>query len=144
MLTAAEYLDQRLENQRKYHSKRSGESQKRYRLYRIIIIILSAIVTLVSGWMEQYAWLAYVSGACGAFIAIFEGMLGLYDYQNNWVESRTASEGLKRERFLFETGAGPYEGLPEKESFHLLVKRTEDLLGGEVKKWAEDEADAGN
>jgi hypothetical protein len=143
MLTAAEYLDQRLENQRKYHSKRSGESQKRYRLYRIIIIILSAIVTLVSGWMEQYAWLAYVSGACGAFIAIFEGMLGLYDYQNNWVESRTASEGLKRERFLFETGAGPYEGLPEKESFHLLVKRTEDLLGGEVKKWAEDEADAG-
>ena len=67
-------------------------------------------------------------------VAIVAGVLGLYQFQENWVKYRSTSETLKHERFLFLTRTAPYDA---DDPFHLLVQRVEALTSEEHSKWAQ-------
>jgi len=131
-----EYLEKRLENQRKWYSKKSGINKKWYRYFQLTQLVMAALVTL-SG-MFAYLEIEYLSfiivPVLGALIAIVSGILGLYKFQENWTGYRTTSEALQQEKHLFLTKTAPYH---DEDAFNLLVNRVESLISQENTKWGD-------
>ena len=75
----------------------------------------------------------FIIGALGAAVAILSGMLGFFKFQEKWINYRTTSEQLKKEKYLYETGTEPYN--QAGKSFNLLVKNCEALISGENTEW---------
>ena len=69
-------------------------------------------------------------------IAIIAATLGLYRFQEHWIEYRTTCESLKKEKFLFLTGSEPYSSDPATK-IQLLVRRVETLISKENTDWAQ-------
>ena len=69
-------------------------------------------------------------------VALIAGALGLYQFENHWIEYRTTSESLKKEKFLFLTESEPFDKAPD-ENYQLLVQRVETLISKENTNWAQ-------
>ncbi|MCB0586596.1 MAG: DUF4231 domain-containing protein [Phaeodactylibacter sp.] len=54
-------------------------------------------------------------------------------YQENWIQYRTTAEALKRETYLYKTGAAEYR--QEKATFPLFVQRIEAIIEGDTSNW---------
>ena len=52
-------------------------------------------------------------------------------YGDQWKNYRSTEQFLGREKFLFQTGEGPYRTMEEQESFLLLVERCEAQISAE-------------
>jgi len=134
-MNEAEYLENRLDNQIDWYSKKSAVNKKYFRSCQVILLVLATLITL-SGTFdgEEFYWVAYTLPFLGASIAIISGLLGFYKFQENWLEYRTVSESLKHEKFLFLTKSEPYH---EDKAFGLLVNRVETLLSKENTNWSQ-------
>lgn len=76
-----------------------------------------------------------VVGLIGVGIAIITASLGLYQFEQNWIEYRTTCESLKKEKYLFLTKTEPYDAVDE--NLALLVRRVEMLVSKENTNWAQ-------
>lgn len=134
-MTQEEYLQQRVDDQFNWLDRKSIWNQSRYKRLRGIVLVISVLIPLISGWIEKFPELAYAVGIGGAVIAICEGLISLNKYQENWTAYRGTAEALKRERLLFLTNTGPYTN--KEKAFPLFVQRIENLLGAENEQWLE-------
>ena len=128
-----QYIKDRVDDQFNFFDKKSESSQNKYRTWRVILIILSVSIpflTLLTDWNQQ---IRYAVAGAGVLIAAIEGFLGLYKFQEDWVNNRKAAESLKREKFLYLTKSGDYKG---EGAFELFVSRIENILAQENKSWA--------
>ena len=71
----------------------------------------------------------------GAITAIAVSAQSLFKWQDNWLKFRRTSEGLERERFLYQTRTGPYRGLDEDDVLFTLTARVEAMLSEEHTEW---------
>lgn len=133
-ITSAEYLQQRLEDQIDWYSNKSSLCQCRYKVIRIVEIVASAIIPLLSGMGEKVPYGPWIIGLLGVTIAIATAVSSLFKYHENWIQYRSTSEALKHEKFLFLAGAAPYDG---ENSFHVLVQRVEGLISNENTTWTQ-------
>ena len=133
MMDEKQYIKDRVDDQFNFFDKKSESSQRKYRVWRVILIILSVSIpflTLLTEWQQN---IKYIVAATGVLIGAIEGFLGLYKFQEDWVNNRKAAESLKREKFLFLTKAGAYKN---EGAFDLFVSRIEGILSQENKNWA--------
>lgn len=130
-----EYLDDRLEDQINWYDNKSSINKRWFRRCQLIQLVMAALITL-SGVMNdtENEWIPYVVPALGAVIAIVSGVLGLYKFQENWLEYRTTTESLKHEKYLYLTNSEPYN---TEEPLNLLVSRVETLISKENTNWAQ-------
>jgi hypothetical protein len=129
-----EYIKERLDNQIEWYDGKSVKSQKWFKRLQVIVIIAAAMIPFLSGYMtESTPYLKFVIGALGIVIAAITAILGLYQFQENWLEYRTTCETLRHEKYLFLTGAAPYNA---EQPFLLLVERVESLISKENTNWA--------
>lgn len=132
-IAQAEYLKDRLDGQINWYDKKSVANQKAFKRLQVLIIVASATIPFLSGFMDENSlWLKIVIGLLGLAIATATAILGLYQFQENWLEYRTTCETLRHEKYLFLTGASPYD---EEEPFLLLVERIEGLISKENTNW---------
>ncbi len=134
-MNESEYLEDRLDHQIEWYGRKAGRNQWWYRRLRVLEIAAAASIPFLAGLVtaeEDPAVLAV--GILGIVVAVVAGVLGLFQFQENWVKYRSTAETLKHERFLFLTRTTPYGG---EDPFHLLVKRVEGLTSEEHTKWAE-------
>ena len=131
-----EYLEERLVGQMKWYGKKSAANKKWYRQGQLAQIVLASLITL-SGIFphEEFPWVFYAIPLMGAMIAIISGVLGLYKFQENWIEYRTTAEALKQERYLFLTKSEPYN---VDGALVTLVSRVEALLSKENNNWVQN------
>ena len=128
-----QYIKDRVDDQFNFFDKKSEASQNKYRIWRVILILLSVSIpfmTLMTEWDQQ---IKYIVAFAGMLIAAIEGFLSLYKFQEDWVNNRKAAESLKREKFLYLTKAGDYK---KEGAFDLFVSRIENILAQENKSWA--------
>jgi hypothetical protein len=132
----AQYLEDRLEDLIKWYDRKSGINKKAYQRSQFAQVVLASLITL-SGVLgsTNLPWITLVVPTLGAAIAIISGSLGLYKFQENWLEYRTVSESLKHEKYLFLTKCEPYDG---DKPFKLLVNRVEHLISSENSNWAQN------
>jgi hypothetical protein len=132
-MTEQEYIEQRLDDQEQWYSKKSSWNQRWYKRLRFIEIVLAAGVPFFTSLISKdMAFMTYVVSALAFVIAAVSGLMAMEKFQENWVDYRSAAETLKREKFLFLTKSAPYDG---PDPFHTLVQRVEEILARENATW---------
>ena len=128
-----DYFKDRLDNQIDWYDRKSIQSQKWFKRLQVIVIVSSATIPFLSGYMDETTlYLKIVVGLLGLVIAAITAVLGLYQFQENWLEYRTTCETLRHEKYLFLAKSSPYN---EEEPFLLLVERIEGLISKENTSW---------
>lgn len=131
-----QYSLERIDDQITWLEKKAAHNQSRFKMLRIIQLVFSAsipfMVALISDGTHVLKW---VSGGFGVAITICEGLQALYKYQELWMQYRSTAEALKKEKYLFLSKAGKYEGA--SNPFPLLVVEVESILSNENLQWKE-------
>ena len=135
-MDSATYMASRVEDQITWMEGKSKWNQTRYKTIKVIEIIAAALVPLLAGYQtdvkDTRSTLGIIIGSLGILIVILTSLRQLYKYQENWLTYRTTLEALKREKFLFETGAMPYN---DNLAFQKFVINVESLLAKENESW---------
>ena len=129
-----EYLEQRLDHQINWYSKKSASNQTAYKRLRLIEIIAASSIPLLAGYSQKSEYIGITIGVIGLIVAVIAGIVSLYRFQENWNEYRASAESLKQEKYLYLARVEPYDG---DQAFELLVHRVEALLKSETTGWAQ-------
>ena len=132
MISADEYIEQRLNDQAGWYDRKSSENQRWFKRLRFTEIVAAAIIPLLSGFAGESLAIKIAIGALGVVVAVIASLLALLHLQEHWITYRANAEALKTEKFLFLTQTQPYE---KEDAFHLLVQRVEALLSKENTGW---------
>ncbi len=128
-----DYIKQRIDSQLQWYESKSLWNKVWYRRLKIVEILSSVLIPFLSGLMAEGGLAISISiGILGILIALIEGILYLYKFQDNWMEYRQAAEFLKREKLFYLTKSGPYEGSPKLQA---LVTRIESYTEQENQAW---------
>jgi hypothetical protein len=128
-----EYLENRLEDQILWYDDKAVWNQKWFKRLQVIVIAAGALVPFISGLAPgEDLWGKVLVGSLGVVIVALTAVLGLYKFQENWIQYRITSESLKREKHIFLAGVEPYAG---GDAFNLLVERVESLISSEHTNW---------
>lgn len=128
-----EYLQNRVDDQIAWYDSKSASNQRWFRRLRIIEIVAAALIPLLAGYAD-WDVVKIVVAFLGLVIAVIAGVLGLFQYQENWTAYRSTCESLKQEKYLFLTKTEPYD---HKDPFPLFVQRVEGLMAKEHSAWAQ-------
>lgn len=132
------YLAKRVDDQIAWYEKKSKFNQDRYKLLKIIVIILSVSIPFLTGLINSETdILKIVVGVAGVIIAGVESILFLNKYQDLWLKYRLTAELLKREKIIFATQSGIYEN--KSNAFKLFVNRAEAIMSEENSAWLESQ-----
>jgi len=134
-----EYLSQRVDDQIKWYEEKSQSNQSWYKRLKLIELVASVTIPFFTGLIgSNYGsskTLIILVGVLGIVIALIEGALHLYKYQENWIEYRKSAEFFRREKLLYLTGAAHYKDNPNK--LQTLVERIETYGQNENQSWSE-------
>ena len=129
--TNAPRTQERLEDQIAWYDRKSSWNQRWFKAFKVVQIIAGALIAFFAPLREGA--LRYVTGILGVVVVILESLQGLYQFQHYWIQYRTTSEGLKREKYLWLAKAGPYASAERPDA--LLAERVEALLSQEHAGW---------
>jgi hypothetical protein len=128
------YLTSRVDDQLRWLSHASKVNKRTFLSLRLFEIVLGTSITIISPYAASLPWGPSAIAMAGGGIALSGGWLALNRNQENWVRYRSLSESLKREKYLFLTGAPPYD--VEQTSFATFVTTSEALMLDERAGWA--------
>ena len=126
------YLDERLQAQIDWHERKSAWNQRMFKRLQIVLIVAGALLPFAAGFQQTVPELAWATGLLGVLVAVVTGLLGLYRFQELWVDYRLTAEALQQEKYRFVTSVPPYDA---GNRFALLVARVESLLAEQTAQW---------
>jgi len=116
----------RLESQINWHQDKSRKSRKKHKLMQFFQVTMAiSIPAIVHIDLSITKW---IISLFGALIAILESMQYMNQYEVIWISHREIAERLKREKFLFLSAAGHYQGLEEIDTLKHLAERVEEIV----------------
>ena len=127
------YLEERLEEQRKWHSSKATMNKKRYYTTEIITLTTGSLIPVINV-LNFPGPVRLISALLAATGVISAGIAKLCKYQENWLNFRAVAEALKREKELYEHQIGDYE-LDSGKRQKLLVERVEEILASTTAKF---------
>ena len=93
---------ERLEDQIGWYDLKSASCQRWYKQLKITEIAFAAVIPLLAAFNLPHALI--VTGILGVFVTIFEGLLQVNQYHENWIRYRSACDALKHEKILLPGG----------------------------------------
>ena len=130
-LRPKEYIEERLNNQLRYYDKTAGKGKKRYLQSRFVSVVAAALVPVCVNLDFQY--MDYVTTVLSVLVVLLVSLESVFHFREQWVNSRSTSEALRKEYFQFTTSQGHYGDAakePEK-AFRLFVGRVETMIEAE-------------
>ncbi len=128
-----EYIESRVDDQVAWYGGKSVWNQKWFKRLQVAVIFSAALVPLLAGFTAEM-WAKISVGLLGVLIAAVSALIGLYRFQEHWVEYRVTCESLKHEKYLYLTKTQPYNG---ESPFTLFVARIEGLVSKEHSSWVQ-------
>lgn len=122
----------RIDDQIAWYDRKSLMNQRTYKRIKIAEIFAAAIIPFLTSLGIQHTGI--VAGGLGVLITVFEGLLHLNQYQQNWINYRSTCEALKHEKYTYLGKAAPYANVLDPHA--LLAERIESLVSQEHAKWA--------
>lgn len=130
-LSPSDYLQQRVDDQLAWYSKKSAQNKRWY--YRLqFITLLSAVAVPVISLSSGDIKVRFVVALLGAVAALAAGLLSLYQFRDQWLDYRSTAESLKFEKHLFLARAAPYD---TTSAYSLFVQRVETTIVLENRNW---------
>jgi len=129
--TFHEYLDGRYCPQVRWYDDRAQKNRAWYVVLQWTTIALSvAVPPLVALATEWGRWVAVpMSG----LVAVLTAGLKTFKFEQNWLNFRTTSETLRKEKYLYDARVGEYAATTDPE--RLFVERVESLISREHTAW---------
>ena len=131
-----EYTADRFQDQLKWYSANAAKNKTWHQWFQIVIASLSALITVTvalgmhssdgNGWH-------IVSLVASAAVAALTGLHKALRFHENWVEYRTTTEQLKKERYHFQFRCGEYSTAESAD--RLFVERVEALISRQHTHW---------
>lgn len=126
-----EYLNDRYNDQVNWYSRKASNCKIIYQIFQWIVIVLSAsLPVLISTLPEKTKWITIV---ISILLAISTAALKVFKWQETWINYRTISETLKKERHFYDADLDEYANTDNKEK--LFVERVENLISRENSLW---------
>lgn len=129
-----DYKKNRLEDQIQWYDKKSKKAKKCFHLSRILIILTSASIPIISYFLIADTWTKVIIICVSVFITATESINNLMKFNEHWIEYRTISETLKKEKYMYENKAGIYNDT--NNDFPYFVERIESIISQENVNWA--------
>ena len=130
-MTPEEYLKDRVEDQIIWYNRKSGSNKRWFIILQIATLVASSSVPVFAIFSNDM-WARVTVAILGSTTAISTGIVSLYQFREHWIEYRTTAESLRHEKFMYQTGTGPYL---EDCAFSILVERIEALVSQENTAW---------
>lgn len=133
------YLTERVDKQLTWLGSKSRASKAAFMRYRLIGILLGALITILSPYAGRddsvlKVWIPPALQMAGVGVALSGALLALNQHQENWLRYRSLKEALEREKMLYLTGST--EAYASPEGFHHFVRTMEDLMASERTSWS--------
>lgn len=126
-----DYIENRYKNQIDWYSGRATKNKWYYNIFQWCAIILSAsLPVLIASVPDKYQSLTIIFSIV---LAICTAGLKTFKFQENWVNYRTISETLKKEKHYYDAQIDEYSQASDKEA--LFVDRVENLISRENSLW---------
>ena len=133
-MSPEEYIDQRVDQQIAWYSRKSKTAQNWFKSLRMVEIIAAASIPILAGFGTDLPHNTFTLALLGSVIAVIASFVSLNQYQENWMAYRTTCESLKHEKFLFLTKAERYS---DADPFLLFVQQVEGLISKENSAWSQ-------
>ncbi|HEY6137407.1 MAG TPA: DUF4231 domain-containing protein [Thermoanaerobaculia bacterium] len=133
-MTPDEYMTSRVDDQIAWYERKSAWNQRGFKRMRVLEIFAAAAIPILSGYSQNRLTIQITIALLGGLIAIIAGLMGLFQFQENWTQYRSTCEGLRHEKILYETKSEPYDG---EQPFPLFVQRVESLISSETGRWTQ-------
>lgn len=126
-----EYLKNRYQNQIDWYSSRASKNKRHYNIFQWSAIVLSAsLPVLIAAVPLSWKWATII---LSIFLAICTAGLKTFKFQENWINYRTISETIKKEKHYYDAQLNEYAEAKDKEA--LFVERVETLISREHSLW---------
>jgi hypothetical protein len=123
----------RLQEQIDWFDRKSGSAQRRFKQLKVATLTLAAGLPVVVAASAP----TWVAALMGALIAVIEGAQQLFNFQENWINYRSACESLIREQYLYLARSGRYADVADADV--VLAEAVERIVSHENSHWAERE-----
>jgi hypothetical protein len=134
-MNVEQFIKQRVDDQINWYDRKSQFNQRWYKNLRIAEIVAAAAIPFLAGNIStEIPAIQFIVGFLGFLIAVIAGVVGLYQFQERWVEYRTTCESLRHEKYLYLTKSEPYN---VQNPFPLFVQRAESLISVENTRWSQ-------
>ncbi len=120
------YLEERWQSQKDFFSKNSAKNKRFYERLQLFVMVVSAGIPLVVVFSVH----EYIPAVLGFSITVATGFEKIYKYGDHWQRYRLTTEALKREKALYQAGAGPYRRTETPDL--LFAERCENIIATEV------------
>ncbi len=132
------YLEERVEGQRKWHSDKASLNKNRYQMVELITIVAGATIPVINVIDFEFISepsIRFLSALIGSIIVVAAGIGKLFKFQENWINYRTVSETLKREQEFYRYEVADYDGQRGKQRLKMLVQRVENILASATEQY---------
>ena len=126
-----DYLTNRYQQQIDWYDSKSSSNQRTYKFFQVLVIVLSFSTPVIIAL--SYDSSKIIAIVISFLVAILSSVTATFKFYENWINYRTTCESLRKEKYYYDFGIGPYKGIADKKS--LFVERVEDLISKEHTKW---------
>lgn len=126
-----EYLKGRYEDQISWYENRASKNKKCYTIFQWGVIVLSAsLPVLIASAPDSWQTITIV---ISILLVIGTAALKTFKFQENWLNYRTISETLKKEKHYYNAELEEYTKTSDKEA--LFVDNVESIISRENNLW---------
>jgi hypothetical protein len=133
---AEDYISKRVDQFQGWYDRQAIKAKSAFLRVRTLAVIGSALVPVVANidipdvagyTLSRTALTTIIS----LMVVVVVGLDTVNHYGEQWKNYRSTEQFLGREKFLFQTGEGPYKTMGEQEAFLLFVERCEAQISAE-------------
>lgn len=125
------YLKERYNDQIDWYARKATTNKRLYTCFQWSVIVLSAgIPVMVASIPDNLQIITIITSI---ILAVGTAGLKTFKFQENWINYRTISETLKKEKYFYDANLDDYSNTSNKES--LFVERVETLISRENSLW---------
>ena len=127
-LSPEQYIEERLNDQLRYYDRTATRAKKRYLQSRLVSVIAAALVPVLIN--VKFPFSDYVTTALSVLVVLIVSLESVFHFREQWVNSRSTSEALRKEYFQFTSSEGPYAafGGDGDAAFRHFVGRAESMI----------------
>jgi hypothetical protein len=130
-LTVQNYIDERLNDQLRYYDKVANRAKSRYLWARSISVVAGALVPVFVNL--DFPYVDVITTLLSVLVVLIVSLEGVFHFREQWTNSRSTSESLRKEYFAFVSAEGRYAetGSNPAEAFRAFVGRVEAMIESE-------------
>src|SRR5215469_16641025 len=126
-MTAEDYIKERVDQFRGWYDKKAVGAKASYLRIRVVAVVGAVLVPVLANinidGYQRYGTIA--TTVVSLMVSIAVALDSAFHFGDQWKNYRSTEQFLSRERFLFQTGEGPYKEAEGEKAFILLVERCE-------------------